>query len=91
MAISSWDAIVIAVRLGGITASGSFRVDRSTGQLRFTGQYTALVTQRALSSWRERFPRAEGMFIEFHVHTPTAKLDSFHAETKVLLRGSLSA
>ena len=31
------------------------------------------------------------MFIEFHVHPLTAKLHSFHAESKALLRGSLTA
>jgi len=49
------------------------------------------IAERLLPSWRERFPRAEGMFIKFHIHPPAAKLDSFHAETKALLRGSLSA
>ena len=38
-----------------------------------------------------RFPRAESVFVEFHVHAPAAKLDSFHGEAKALLRCGLSS
>src|SRR5216683_865633 len=39
----------------------------------------------------DRFPRAKGVLVEFHVHAAAAKLYTFHGEAKALLCRSLSS